>query len=215
MINAKDIVQIFKSAEFIEDLAEMSSYAANIRQERPLVFLFAKYFWKKKHSLALEGRYSNNRKNKCDLVIDGTSVEFKSHLDCDLYRLDKETVKYSGDLGAWWRDVCENNRSKSFPVGPSIYKDIIEKCPDIFVWIICSRDLTEMDEDSLGRVVLSREQVKYSEISPFDLKGMRLGVAENFLNGLNQMRPFSFERATVPTRGDFPSAYHMFVCQFS
>jgi hypothetical protein len=37
MITAEDIKAIFESSDFRTDLEELSSYAANIRQERPIV----------------------------------------------------------------------------------------------------------------------------------------------------------------------------------
>jgi len=43
MITAQDIKFILESDEFGSELEELSSYAANIRQERPIVMLIANF----------------------------------------------------------------------------------------------------------------------------------------------------------------------------
>ncbi len=43
MITAQDIKFILGSDEFGSELEELSSYAANIRQERPIVMLIANF----------------------------------------------------------------------------------------------------------------------------------------------------------------------------
>ncbi len=64
----EELIEIFKSPDFVMELEELSSYAANIKQERPIVLLFAKFFWRKKREVILE-------MNKCDLVVNGIKIE--------------------------------------------------------------------------------------------------------------------------------------------
>src|SRR5438067_7218394 len=98
MISGEDLKTVFNSSEFKEDLEDLSSYAANIRQERPIVYLVAKNFWKHGYKFALE-------KKRCDLVVDDTRVEFKFHFDCDMFSLQKELNKYEGDVERLMRAV--------------------------------------------------------------------------------------------------------------
>lgn len=205
---SNDIKNIFESSDFGKDLEEVSCYAAHIRQERPLVHLFAKYFWKRGCKFALED-------DKCDLVVDRTRVEFKFHFDSDMRNLRKELNKFGGDLGALWQAVCEEKLSKSWPVSPGIYKDVMVKRPDVFVWILCARDLSNLTKDELSRVCISVAQSRYNRTRPYGSNKEFIEVAEEFLGKLKMLRNFSLNTASVTTTGAFPSAYHLYVCDFS
>lgn len=133
MISSHEIKVIFESSELRSGLEDLSSYAANIRQERPIVLLFAKHFWRRRHKFALE-------EGKCDLVVDGTRIEFKFHFDSDMRNLQKELNKFDGDVELLWNAACEEKLSRTWTVGPGIYKDVIVKRPDIFARInLCAR----------------------------------------------------------------------------
>src|SRR5215211_2303523 len=111
MITANDIIVAFESSEFRQDLQDMSSYAANIRQERPLVLLFAKYFWKRGHKFALE-------KKKVDLVVDEIRIEFKFHFDSDMLRLKKDLSSNDGSIEKMMQAVVDGTLSPTWSVGP-------------------------------------------------------------------------------------------------
>jgi len=208
MVTAQDVKAIFESPEFRDDLEDLSSYAANIRQERPIVLLFAKHFWRRDHKVALE-------KKKCDLVVEATRIEFKFHFDYDTLSLRKELERYGGDVGKLMEAVANEELSPTWTVGPGIYKDVIVKRPDIFVWILCARDLSRLTADDIGRVCIGTHQRRYNRGTPYESNQVFLGVADGFLEKLRELRRFSLEKATVVTRGGFPSAYHLRSCDFA
>lgn len=207
MIDAQDIKRLFESSEFRSELEDLSSYAANIRQERPIVLLFAKHFWRRGCKLALE-------KKRCDLVVDGTRVEFKFHFDYDMLSLRKEMDRYGGDVERLMEAVSKKELSRTWTVSPGIYKDVIVKRPDIFVWILCARDLGGLTSEELGRVCIGTHQKRYNRDWPYESNLEFLEVADGFLAKLQELRKFSLEKATVSTSGGFPSTYHLRACAF-
>ena len=54
MVNTQDIKNILDSSDFQSELEEMSSYAASMKQERPIVLLLSKYLWRQGHKAAPE-----------------------------------------------------------------------------------------------------------------------------------------------------------------
>ena len=208
MITAKDIKVAFESSEFKSELEDLSSYAANIRQERPIVLLFAKYFWRRGYKLALE-------KKKCDLVVDETRIEFKFHFDSDSLSLQKELRRYDGSVEMLMDAVSKKEISPTWTVGPGIYKDVIVKRPDIFVWVLCARDLSKLTSDGISRVCIGAHQRWYNRGRPYESNQEFLEVTDSFLAKLQELRMFSLEKAVVTTNGGFPSAYHLRACDFA
>ena len=208
MISSQEIKVIFESPEFRSDLEELSSYAANIRQERPIVLLFAKYFWRRRHKFALE-------ENKCVLVVDGTRIEFKFHFDSDMRNLQKELNKFDGNIEMLWNAACEEKLSRTWTVSPGIYKDVIVRRPDIFAWIICARDLSRLTKDEISRVCIGVDQSRYNRRRPYESSREFLEVAEHLLAKLRALRGFTLEKASATTNGGFPSAYHLMLCDFT
>lgn len=208
MITSEDIKAVFESSEFKSDLEVLSSYAANIRQERPIVHLFAKNFWQRRHKFALE-------KKRCDLVVDETRIEFKFHFDYDMLSLQKELNRYDSDIEKLMEAVSKKELSPTWTVSPGIYKDVIVKRPDIFVWILCARDLSNLTKDEISRVCIGAHQRKYNINRPYEANREFLDVADGFLAKLQELRKFSLEKATILTNGGFPSAYHLRLCDFA
>lgn len=202
------IKSIFESPEFKLELEELSSWAANIRQERPIVALFGKYFWRQGHKVVLE-------KNKCDLVVDGIRIEFKVHFDADIPLLEKELNKYAGDIETLMEAVAAGQKSPTWTICPGVYKDVIIKRPDIFVWILCARDLSRLTEDDLSRVCVATHQRNYNRNRPYELDQEFLETVDTFFEKLQELRKFSIEKATTVTNGWFPSTYHLMICDFS
>ena len=208
MITTEYIKSILESAEFRVELDALSCYGANIRQERPIVLFLAKYFWQRGHKVALE-------KNKCDLVVDGIRIECKFHFDSDTPRLQKELTKYDGSIEMLMNAVSAKKHSKTWTVCPGIYRDVVVKRPDIFVWVLCARDLTKLTKDEMSRVCVGDHQRRYNKNNPYELNRAFLEVADGFLDKLNELRNFSLEQATVTTTGAFPSAYHLMLFTFA
>lgn len=208
MITAQDIKIILESDEFRNELEELSSYAANIRQERPIVMLIAKHFWRRGHKVALE-------KKKCDLVVDETRVEFKFSFDSDTISLEKELNRFYGNLEMLMKAVSTKEMSGTWTVSPAIYNDVIIKRPEIFIWILCSRDLSKLTIDELSRVCIAYQQQRYNQSRPYESSGKFLGAFEILLSKLQQLRNFSLEKILRSTSNGFPSDYYFMVCEFT
>jgi hypothetical protein len=208
MISGDDLRAVFQSSEFKAELEDLSSYAANIRQERPIVLLVAKYFWQHGHKFALE-------KKRCDLVVDDTRIEFKFHFDCDMLSLQKELNRYGGDVKRLMQAVSQKELSPTWTVSPGIYKDIIVKRPDIFIWILCARDLSKLRNDEISRICIGVQQQRYNRDRPYESNREFLEVADGFLAKLQELRKFSLEKTMIITHSGFPSAYYVMTCDFA
>ena len=210
-MNADDFRSLISTQEFQRELEEMSTYLMSIKQERPIVYLIAKQLWKRGVSYQLEG---TERK---DLWIDGkTRLEFKFHYDCDILKLDAE-LKKLGDksLLTVLNESRSTGRSTGWSVSPKIYEDICERKPDLFVWVICSRDLFSQDATELSRVCWSREQVKYNKAHSYNATETFSHSIDQLFVRLQAIRPFRVSREVVSTNGVFRSAYHFFICDFA
>lgn len=208
MITTQDLKVILKSAEFGSELEELSSYAANIRQERPIVMLIAKHFWRCGHKVALE-------KNKCDLVVGETRIEFKFSFDSDTLSLEKELKRFDGDLEMLMKAVSAKEISRTWTVSPAIYNDVIVKRPEIFVWILCTRDLSKLTTDELSRVCIASHQQRYNRSRPYESNQKFLEAFEGLLLKLRELRNFSLEKIRCATNNGFPSDYYFMVCEFT
>lgn len=207
MIAAQDIKTVLNSDEFGSELEELSSYAANIRQERPIVMLIAKHFWRRGHKVALE-------KKKCDLVVDEARVEFKFSFDYDTLSLEKELNRFDGNLETLMQAVSAKEMSGTWTVSPAIYNDVIIKRPEIFVWILCTRDLSKLTADELSRVCIAPNQQWYNRSRPYDSERF-LEVCEDFLTKLQELRKFSLEKIRLGTNNGFSSVYYFMICEFA
>jgi hypothetical protein len=211
---------IFLSTEFKTGLEELSSYLASIMQEAPIVHLLAKCLWKQKHLYALE------RINRHDLTVwpsplssiqDRTTIEFKFNFDTCAVKLDKEMMKLRTTLEA----VSDGNpppiqaKGSNWDVIPKIFKDVYEKKPNMFVWIICSRDLQGLDSNALERIVNWKPLKKYRRLHPYQTDCDFLLKIDGLLQLLQLVRPCTIETAEVATNGYFPSIYHFRICEFA
>jgi hypothetical protein len=213
-MTSAELRDVFVSDKFKRDLAEMSCYLASIKQERAIIFLLAKFLRECGRVFQLEAKHR-------DLVVDDTHVEFKYNFDCDMAILDNDLKKYGNQpLEAMWADVHAGTLSDSWSVMPAICKDM---CPeksrrlaDVFVWIICSRDLTKVSPETLERIcwAKSRQQRKWSEKYPYPDRTF-LVIADSLLDKLKAERAFSVIKEEIVTNGDFPSTYHFRICEFS
>ncbi len=208
MITAQDIKAILESTEYRSELEELSSYAANIRQERPIVMLIAKHFWRRGYKVALE-------KKKCDLVVDETRIGFKFSFDSDTLSLEKELNRYDSNLEMLMKAVSEKEISGTWTVSPAIYNDVIVKRPEIFVWILCTRDLSKLTNDELSRVCIATHQQWFNRSRPYESNQRFLEVAEGFLAKLQELRGFSLEKVMLAANNGFPSVYYFMVCAFT
>ncbi len=198
-----ELRDVFLSSEFRQGLEEMSCYLASIMQERPIVNLLAKCLWKRKYKFRLEDQ-------RRDLCVNGRHIEFKFNYNRCEEALAKELAACGGDLNR----LCEKNVG-NWSVGPKIVKDALIKSPDVFVWVICSRDLSQVKQDDLHRIRCSDAQIEYNRAHPHNSNGQHLTVVDSFLGRLNERRAFSLVKQDVQTSGDFPSTYHFRICDFA
>jgi hypothetical protein len=208
MITAQDLKVILESDEFKSELDELSAYAANIRQERPIVMLIAKHLWRRGHKVVLE-------KKKCDLVVDETRVEFKFSFDSDTLSLEKELNRFDGNLEMLMKAVSAKEMSGTWTVSPAIYNDVIVKRPEIFIWILCTRDLSKLTDDELSRVCIAPHQQWYNRSRPYESNGRFLQAFEGLLTKLQELRNFSLDKIPLATNNGFPSVYYFMVCEFT
>jgi len=201
-----ELQDLFLSSDFRQGLTEISSYLASIMQERPIVYLVAKCLWQWRYKFELEEK-------KHDLSLDGKRIEFKFNYDLCEKKLTRELEEYGDNLKGMWQLVQAKEISKSWGVMPKIYEDVCIRKPHIFVWIICSRDLSKVEPEDLERIVKGNEQRKF----PYVSDGERLTVADAFLTKLldHAKRPCKVLKQDIQTKGDFPSTYHFRICDFA
>jgi hypothetical protein len=54
---AAELRELIVCDEFKQDLEQMSSYLASIKQERPIVYLLAKCLWRRRYEFELEVKH--------------------------------------------------------------------------------------------------------------------------------------------------------------
>jgi hypothetical protein len=202
---------VLESSEFRADLDELSAYLASIMQERPIVCLIAKYLWRLGYKLELEA-------NRCDLVVDDKiRMEFKFNFNRCEGKLRNELKRFDHDLKQLRSAAQSGKLHKSWGVAAKIIRDVCDddKRPDIFVWIICSRDLSKLSDADLRRVVVASEQCKYNAGRPYNSDGESLVVVDQFLELLRSDRGFTLHKLDIGTNRQFPSTYHFRICEFA
>lgn len=215
-MTAAELRSIILSTDFKPGLEEVSSYLASIMQEGPIVHLFAKYLWKQKRLYALE----RNKRHDLTVWTSGhgtgereTTIEFKFNYETCSIRLGKELRKLADELGGNPPVIAP--KLSNWGVMRRIWEDICIKKPDIFVWIICSRDLTQFHSNDLKRIVNWKPLKKYRERHAYKTDREFLKTIDGFLELLQKFRPFSVSTAEVETNGDFPSTYDFRICEFA
>jgi hypothetical protein len=220
-MTAAELRKILLSADFTTGLEELSSYLASIAQERPIVHLIAKCLWNQKRLFALE------RNKRHDLTVwtpavpsgnDETSIEFKFNYETCEVKLREELGSLREKLGG--NAPKKEKKNSNWDVLPRIWRDVFEKQSDMFVWIICSRDLNGIHEDDLKRTVNWWKPLKkYRLTHAYKTDREFLVTIDAFLNILQQIlhevRQFSVLTAEIETKGHFPSTYHFRICEFA
>ena len=175
-------------------------------QERPIVYLLAKCLWRRGYEFELEDQ-------KHDLSLNNKRIEFKFNYALCEKALKKELVQYGDNLKGMWELVQARKISRTRGVMARIYEDVCVKKPRIFVWIVCSRDLSKVAPRDLKRIIHGPAQFKYNAAHPYSSSG-KLPMVADFLNKLQSIRPFSLLEEDIQTNGDFPATYHFRICYF-
>jgi hypothetical protein len=205
-MNAKQLRDILICDEYKRDLTELSSYLASIKQERPIIYFLAKQLRKRGIGFQLEAK-----PERTDLVVDGTSVEFKFNYDCDMAVLHKELEKAGDKL---LKDVCAEKSTHGWIALPRLYADMVNRVADVFVWIILSRDLSQVDENARTGICASGPQRKWNKTHTYSDRTY-LNIAQQFLDKVRAEKEFSVIKEEIPTMADFPSTYHFWFCEFA
>lgn len=211
-MTAEELRAILCTEEFRTDLGEISSYLASIKQERPIVHLLAKHLWRRKRYIRLEHGHR-------DLMVEGTHVEFKFNFNWNVVTVEKSLRSY-GDkpLDQMWSDVKAGKFSRSWNVLPQLYADLCLKEADLFVWVICARDLRGLSEAARECACEAASQSRWDKSRQFSDRSY-ITVAdqllEKFRAELQPTRPFAVVKEDVVTSGDFPSVYHFRLCEFA
>jgi hypothetical protein len=208
-MTAVDLTEVLSSAEFREQLADISGYSATHSQERPIVFSIARLLWKMKHEFVLEHE-------RTDLwLIGGARIEFKFNYDTCCDTLRRELDLFGNDLPSivTAMKLKEGNRG----VLHRVYNDICKKKPkpDLFVWIICSRDLSNVDDTFVSYIPDGRLQKRRNAKHQFGTDLEFLRVANHFLKLLQSEQNFAVMSIPIETNREFRSVYHFFICDFS
>jgi hypothetical protein len=207
-MSGTELRALFLSEEFRSGLEEISSYLASIMQEKPIVFLVAKCLWRLGRTFELE--YERQ-----DLTVNGRHIEFKFNYDRCQPNLARELALCGGDPNNVWELVRTKRISKTWAVMAKISQDVCNKKPDVFVWVICSRDLSKVSSDDLQRICRGKDQRKYNARFPYTPDEAHIATVDSFLEKLQAIRPFSLLKQAIHTNGAFPSTYHFRICDFA
>jgi hypothetical protein len=211
-MTAADLMEIIRSPDFRTGLEEISSYLASIMQEGPIKHLLAKCLWTQKHLYALERNKLHDLTvwvSDPSVVENETTIEFKFNYDtCCSEKLAKELLRLANRSNDELEEVL--GKFSKWDVVRGIWKDVIKKEPNIFVWIICARDLSALSDADRKRIVNSEPLKKYT----YKCDREYLAPAEQFLEFLKKFRPFRESWVEIETQGSFPSTYHFAICDF-
>jgi hypothetical protein len=112
---------------------------------------------------------------------------------------------------------AQTAKGSNWGVMPRIWKDVCAKNPDLFVWIICSRNLDGINDDDLKKfefVNWWKPLKTYRRTHAYGTDREFLATIDAFLEILRQFRRFTVSTAEIETTGYFPSTYHFRICDF-
>lgn len=201
------IGEMFSSDDYRRDLEELSIYASHIKQERPMIYLLAKYLNRRGFDVVLEWK---EKDKSYDLVVNFVRIEAKFYYESDLiYRLKKEA-----EDADWKIENLLGKRSNWYITKP-ILKDIVEKNTDILILIIVSRDLSKISNDELFLKKICWSQIELKYVKEFGFNNSEsFSILDRFFELVKKRRPFSVVHMKLETNSGFPSIYHIFVCDF-
>jgi hypothetical protein len=146
-----ELREVLGCPEFKAEMVQINRYAANIKPERPIVYLLAKLLRRSGNlkEVALEFR-SPLDKRKTDLVLfDGQGndcrIEVKGHWDFEIKKAKQELTRLEDE------DIPPK-KGHTWMVLPTVAEDLTAKSADLFVWILCCRDLTTTVNSELSAI---------------------------------------------------------------
>jgi hypothetical protein len=170
------------------------------------VSFIAKFLNQKEIKPILEKKYSVGSKDKCDLFFNGKNVEFKFYFDFDIKLFEKENQP----VKKLYAEIKQNGFN-NWHVKPPIISDILIKNPDIFVWIISSRDISNLNDNDLENICYGNDQKKFfKNKNGFDM----YKTIEDFLKELEKERSFKEKKATISLNGYLKTKYDFYFLNF-
>ncbi len=213
-------IQILKetieSEEYKEEISELSSYAANVKQEGEMVSILAKILDKKGYHVALE----YDKTDKHDLLLNDKILEAKFYYEEDIqYRLKGELEKVNNSIDKLLKELKDTLDQGKYPSGwnlsLNILRDIYYKKPHFFMLTILSRDLTNVTEQELDTIMWKSSKCpKYNKKFGYNNQNV-LKIAIDFLNSIKEKKSFSYQYVKIDTNTKFPSSYHIHLYGFS
>jgi len=201
---AEILFEIIENEEFLEELEEISSYAINIKQERPIQYLLARNLNDRGVEYALEyGKYCPKAKKKVkyDLYIEGQTVEMKFFFERDFRSFETS------------RDNFKNKREGKKKDG--FYNDIIYKACDIFLLIVQSRDLENIGNIPKDTICVYEDTIRSIKNDAYDYDVYRENL-EKFFQVINEDRPIldDSKRKKYRIKTKFESIYRFYILEF-
>ncbi len=206
--------EIIKSKDFINDLKKLSSWAANVKQETPIVQILAKMLSERGYVIALEW----DKKNKHDIMINNnTIIEAKFYYEEDIQGqlriLYNKSGKNVNQLLEWLEQKIELKKSLYYDIGFHILKDIFYKNPDIFILIILSRNLLQVSNDDLEIINWTNECLKYNKKFGYNNQET-FAIMLDYFEGINKRKSFKTSLVDIDMNIMFPSTYHIYLFEF-
>ena len=144
----------FASGWFCRELTEIGEYAANVKQERQIVNVLARQCWRSGHDVILEFRADSAiKRTKCDLRLDGVSVEFKFHYHTDIGKASDELRKNGREVPVLGTGHAAHGRAYLLSAKISGRSVQISSYGSI-----CERDLSSCSEEGRKRIAWAKEQ---------------------------------------------------------
>lgn len=206
-----DVKSVLLSKEYREDLLELNAFASNIKHERPIMLFLAKHLNARGFHVVLE-------KQKVDLVVNEAKIEAKFYYESDLIKLERELRKAEHNVHSL-RNRIDQSQKAGFGWSPalSILKDVFGKLPDIFLLVISSRDLRQVERENpnlLMEICWSAEEIKYNKRYGFNNQQI-IDILTGFLRRIRELRTFRSDYVRLDIAEDpFPLTYHFHICDF-
>lgn len=211
--------EIFQSDNFFNEIKELSSWAANIKQEAPILQVLAKILQKNGYKVALEIKTKSEHgiKSKPDMLINGTIVEAKFYYEEDIYQQIRLLMKKANNeislILKWLKQKIENKQHFQFQPIWYILKDIFYKNLDIFVLIFLSRNLMHVPEQDLETINWTDNCLKYNKAFGYNNQTTFI-ILDEFLAGIKKEKIFEYSLVNIDVNTKFPSTYHIHLFDF-
>lgn len=218
-IDIIELQEIFQSDNFLKEIKELSSWAANIKQEAPILHVLVKILHKNGYKVALEIKTKSEHgiKSKSDMLINGTIVEAKFYYEEDIYQQIRLLMKKANNdfslILKWLKQKIENKQPFQFQPVWYILKDIFYKELDIFILIFLSRNLMHVPEQDLETINWSDNCLNYNKEFGYNNQNTFI-ILDELLAGIKKEKVYEYSCVDIDVNTKFPSTYHIHLFDF-